>query len=65
VFPFFQDGKLYRPLRAEGPGGVIGEGCEEVSPSDPEYKLIVECIRDQPFFHSISHWDERPSNLCD
>lgn len=31
------NGKLLVPRRAEGPGGMIGDGLVEIGPDDPEY----------------------------
>jgi hypothetical protein len=40
MFPQIIDGKVWVPMRAEGPDGLIGDGMVEMSPDDPEYEKL-------------------------
>ena len=57
--PFFKDGKLYKPLRAEGQGGLIGDGAVEIPKGSDEYKETYAMIERHPEWQAEAHWDER------
>jgi hypothetical protein len=44
MFPFIRDGKVFIPLRAEGPHGLIGDGVVELRPADPGYAEVKAWI---------------------
>jgi hypothetical protein len=44
MFPTIIDGKVYVPMRAEGPDGLIGDGLVEMSSDDPEYEKLKAWI---------------------
>jgi len=46
MFPYLEDGKLYVPVRAEGPNGLIGDGWVELSPDDPQYQAVLAWVRE-------------------
>ena len=39
-----EDGTLVLKLRAEGPGGLIGDALQTIKPSDPDYQSTLEHI---------------------
>ncbi len=39
------NGNLLVPRRAEGPGGIIGDGVEEIGPDHPAYEGWIAWIR--------------------
>lgn len=39
------DGRLRVPVRAEGPGGIVGDGMAEIGPDDPRYQQWDEYLR--------------------
>jgi hypothetical protein len=47
MFPTLIDGKIWIPLRVEGPGGLLGDAWVELSPDNPDYEKIRECIERQ------------------
>ena len=36
-----ENGVLWAPARAGGPGGVIGDGYQRVEPGDADYELVA------------------------
>ncbi len=39
-----EDGPIVLPRRAEGPGGLIGDGAELIGPEDPRYRPTLEAL---------------------
>lgn len=39
------DGSVDAPMRAEGPGGIVGDGTKTLRPGDEGYKAAVEQAR--------------------
>jgi len=42
------DGKLIVPCRAEGDGGVVGDGMVEIGPDDPDYPAWDKWLKANP-----------------
>jgi hypothetical protein len=42
------NGNMLVPLRAEGPGGIIGDGLIEVGPSNPEFDAWLKWAVEAP-----------------
>jgi hypothetical protein len=47
VFPQIINNKVYVPMRAEGPNGLIGDGLVELLPTDPDYLAVRAWIETQ------------------
>jgi hypothetical protein len=59
--PYFKDGKLYAPVRAEEDTGRIGDGVVEVPIGSEEYQAIYDLIDRHPEWQEEANWDERPA----
>jgi hypothetical protein len=45
MFPYIdKQGRLWRPQRAEGPNGLIGDAWVELVPDDPEYRRTLAAL---------------------
>ena len=45
MFPYIDEqGRVWRPQRAEGPDGLIGDAWVELVPDDPEYRRTLAAL---------------------
>jgi hypothetical protein len=44
MFPPLIDGKVWVPMRAEGPGGLVGDAMVELPETDPQYPELLEYL---------------------
>jgi hypothetical protein len=58
------NGNLIVPCRAEGPGGIIGDGVEEIGPDHPDYESWIAWLRREQLHCVKTPALKPPAGLC-
>jgi hypothetical protein len=60
MFPYIDEqGRVWRPQRAEGPDGLIGDAWVELAPDHPEYRRTLDALEAPAQGHYSGHAQKR------